>query len=667
MTLVGIRTSGPYPLPGLCGKGPAPSLFAAALAKSWVGGERDDAAGLSLAREMPRHCEPLSPLSNDNGGLTQTMILRQPDDEAARSSATSSKSKRSGVAEAAKWSLAALLSVFLCAGIWFGAFALYFDVLEDECRGTFDQLSGTAIEGMIGAAPLWARNLLLSEASFKVAKKLSVRRRGALGLVAAILLGVGLSLWSADGLSSSSKAVFIIGASILVTLCTYVLREACHRASGFDVSSGLTRVLLVGSMDELAERAGWLAIVEGDPNTPQSNWLEARESRKLSHRQAVASSITRLALWHWSQPLVYMWMLKVYRCYVASLGATQIYLATVVAAREVIYLCSTLLALKECPVFLLLDPFTVWKESQTYRQSCYRLATYLLTPYNYVASCLVRRFKDSWLHQVFYIIAGIQVVADLSSCFALGALIASGIQSDQQPPTALVIGYVITASSFVLFFGPLVAFRSIRAATDKQRDNCVRTGLAVAGAWLLCALLCLVVLFAVLIGTSLNPYCAVWALHSDRCSNHGICYGAGQCRCTVGYGPEVAYTNEALCGRPNMPCTGGQLARTLESRDAEAAQICCSHRGALITGGCRCDIGYGPVTPINELRPVIPLCGIECYDPMTHTHSSCSGHGSCSNATNFMCKCDQAFSGKQCESRTQWFSSSRGAICAGPM
>ena len=115
-----------------------------------------------------------------------------------------------------------------------------------------------------------------------------------MGLAIAVLLGAGLSLWSADGSSSSTKAVIIIGASLVVTLCTYAAREACHRASGFDVSSGLTRVLLIGSMDEMAERAGWLAIVDGDPNAPQSSWLEARESRKLSYRQAVASSITVL-------------------------------------------------------------------------------------------------------------------------------------------------------------------------------------------------------------------------------------------------------------------------------------------------------------------------------------------------------------------------------------
>ena len=174
------------------------------------------------------------------------------------------------------------------------------------------------------------------------------------------------------------------------------------------------------------------------------------------------------------------------------------------------------------------------------------------------------------------------------------------------------------------------------------------------------------VLFAVLVGTSLNPYCA---LQSDRCSNHGTCYGAGQCHCQPGYGPEVSYINEALCSRPNMPCTGGQLARALKlplQQEIEAAQICCSHHGVLTDAGCSCDLGYGPTTPNNELTPTVPLCGIECYDPTTQTHSTCSGHGSCSNATNFVCKCDQGFTGKQCGHtvpQLQWVHTSPGENC----
>ena len=568
------------------------------------------------------------------------------------------------LAETGRWSLAALICSVACVGIWICIFMLYFGLLEDECRSTFDRMSATAIEAMIGAAPIWARNLLLSEAFFKVVKKMSVRRRGTLGLVAAIFIGMGLSLWSVDGSSANSRTVIIIGASLVVTLCTYVAREACHRVSEFDVSSGLTRMLLVGPMDGVSDRAGWLAIVEAD-QTPQSTWVETRESRNLTHRQAFASSITRLVLWHWSQPLVYIWMLRVYRCYIASLGTTQMYLATVVAARELTYLCITLLALKTCPAFLMLDPFTVWNESKTYGQRCYRLATYLLTPHNYVAFCLRRRFRDSWTHRMFHVIIGFQVVADIASCFALGALMASAIQSDQ-PPTALVIGYAITASSFVLFFGPLIVVRSFRGAADKQRNSCLRSGLGIAGLWLLCALLCLVVLFAVLIGTSFNPYCAVWALQHDRCSNHGTCYGAGQCHCVTGYGPEISYSNEAMCSRPNMPCTGGQLARALESRNAAAAHICCSDRGTLIAGGCRCNYGYGPATPKNELTPAVPLCSIECYDPVTQTKSTCSGHGSCSNATNMVCKCDKGFLGKQCDDEPvvpTWFHSNKDQSC----
>ena len=83
----------------------------------------------------------------------------------------------------------------------------------------------------------------------------------------------------------------------------------------------------------------------------------------MSHATAISTSLANLLLWHWSQPVVYLSMLVPYRCYVASLGVWQQRFAAIVAAREVLYLFSTLLATWQCPVFLLMDPVTAWREA----------------------------------------------------------------------------------------------------------------------------------------------------------------------------------------------------------------------------------------------------------------------------------------------------------------
>jgi len=137
--------------------------------------------------------------------------------------------------------------------------------------------------------------------------------------------------------------------------------------------------------DGTDRKSGWNAIVGqrvGDAGPQrQSTWLEACQARGLTHQQALASAATKLLLWHWSQPVAYLLVLWGYRCYVAvrpqpsnpsmsapsclrsiacvitqALGAGQSGLAAVVAAREAVYLASTLLGAWQCPVFLLMDP-----------------------------------------------------------------------------------------------------------------------------------------------------------------------------------------------------------------------------------------------------------------------------------------------------------------------
>ena len=198
-----------------------------------------------------------------------------------------------------------------------------------------------------------------------------------------------------------------------------------------------------------------------------------RDRRGLTRLQAASSAVIKLVLWHWSQPVVYLWMLFVYRCYVATLGEWQQRFASIVAAREVIYLGSTLLATWQCPVFLLMDPITAWKEAENRLEKVMRAAMYILTPHNFVALCLANRFRG-W-QRTFLGLAGIQVLADLASCFALGALLAG--RHEQDTPTALIIGYMLTAFGFLLFFGPLSVGSSLKGAADGDKHSCVRLGL----------------------------------------------------------------------------------------------------------------------------------------------------------------------------------------------
>ena len=71
-------------------------------------------------------------------------------------------------------------------------------------------------------------------------------------------------------------------------------------------------------------------------------------------------------------------MLDVYKCELGD--SRQQYLASLVAAREVVYFATTMLALGCCPVFLLLDPLASWKEAESLLVRGLRVACYVLTP-----------------------------------------------------------------------------------------------------------------------------------------------------------------------------------------------------------------------------------------------------------------------------------------------
>ena len=348
------------------------------------------------------------------------------------------------------------------------------------------------------------------------------------------------------------------------------LGMCCRKVAGVEEGTGLARALLLGNGegDGAADSAGWLAIVGGHPDdVAQPTWAEAREARKMTQRQAVVSGATKLMLWHWSQPLTYLWLLFSYRCLVAELGVQQQYLASIVAAREVLYLLSTVVALINCPVFLLLDLRTVWAEAETGVQRFIRISMYVLTPHNFVALSSANRHRG-WV-RIFYCLAAVQMAADLSSCYALANLMATRIKAgvvngtviDEEAvvtddPRPLEIGYSMTAFGFLLFFGPLSVATNIEVAIDNQRHRLTRLLRGMAGGLLLGAWLGIMVLMVWLIAGG-NPFCSgVWPF-PDPCSGHGQCFSAGLCHCDVGYGPESKLSEVDMCS-----CDGFCGART---------------------------------------------------------------------------------------------------------
>ena len=290
----------------------------------------------------------------------------------------------------------------------------------------------------------------------------------------------------ADGWSPEAQALeTALGAlSILLrnAFLLWLLWKACRKLSG-----------LLGS----APAAGWDAIVgsrgEQAGAVPQTTWTQAHETRHLTQQPAVVSAAAKALLWHASQPLVYLVVLCVYSCHVASLGGAQRYLAAVVAAREVLYLASIALGIWQSPVFLLLDPVTAWNEAGSRLEGKVHIAMYVLTPHNYVAFCLANRLRG-W-RRTFLGLAAIQIVADLASCFALATLTAGGISAQKDTPTALIVGFVIAAFGFLLFFGPLSVASSLRGGLDQAKSRRLRCALMAAGICMLLALSYIVLLF----------------------------------------------------------------------------------------------------------------------------------------------------------------------------
>ena len=110
--------------------------------------------------------------------------------------------------------------------------------------------------------------------------------------------------------------------------------------------------------------------------------------------QAWGVSIGKLVLWHWSQPIAYFYVLF---CFYCTLNPWQRIFGCIVAAREGIYLISTILAFKICRVYLLIElSFEVkWEVVSTW-------IIYLFAPHNYVALCIARALRTTGARQYVY-------------------------------------------------------------------------------------------------------------------------------------------------------------------------------------------------------------------------------------------------------------------------
>jgi WD40 repeat protein len=264
----------------------------------------------------------------------------------------------------------------------------------------------------------------------------------------------------------AAAPVYLRGAMLIP-----ILEKAIGYITGYqraELSIWAQIILGGGKSDGTATAAGWLAIVgtsikmKNAQRGTYTTWHAARVDRMLNIHQATSSSIAKLFLWHWCQPVAFMLVFCINFC---ELSPQNQYFGAVVAAREVMYMLGTILAAGTCPAFLLLDLFTVYAEAENIAEKWTRILAYTLTPHNYVMLCLSNR-HPRYSH-LFITTAFFLVLADFASCGALYLMllqrIIDGIEFEN---TAMLIAYCITAVGFVLFWGPLSVMTSFNSGRD---------------------------------------------------------------------------------------------------------------------------------------------------------------------------------------------------------
>ena len=250
-------------------------------------------------------------------------------------------------------------------------------------------------------------------------------------------------------------------------------------------------------------------------------------------------------------------------------------------------------------------------------------------------------------------------------------------------------GYAITAFGFLLFFGPLTWASLLEGALDRQNAMVGRAARGTGGV-LLCGAWLYVIVNLVLLMSGRNVFCH-GLFDSDLCNGHGHCYGAGQCHCDLGYGPESKQSAVALCSSgPEEPCTEEQIRLAVKNPkyDAICKHVCCGGVGSCALGvadrlgmcaclgeysGSRCEHGpcynkqcepHSSCVPMGNTHQCVcdgQWTGGNCQnDPCTgnkldgSAKDDCSGtHEHCEvNGDNHTCSCDRCWAGTRCELST---------------
>ena len=312
----------------------------------------------------------------------------------------------------------------------------------------------SSTETWIASAPITLRNSFV----FWLAAKLffaaaDIQQRGLLGMAVS---GHGART-SVVGDSTARAAGWLAAAGDThsVDLLTVVKIWGPGMLAGFvggfvgalgSLDVGVPTGALIFALPAFYARVWQIPACAQQQQQQQATWEEARADLGLTRRQAIGLSVIKFFLWHWSQPVAYLLVFGRYFGCTDFMNESQQAVGSIVAAREVAYMISTAVALRACPVYLLLDVRTVLNEAETQNEGRYRVLAYLTMPHNFVSLCLANCSME--LRLVFLPVALCQIIADFASCFALGPLLLSSTPS----PGPLKIGYFITSSSFVFFF-----------------------------------------------------------------------------------------------------------------------------------------------------------------------------------------------------------------------
>ena len=191
-----------------------------------------------------------------------------------------------------------------------------------------------------------------------------------------------------------------------------------------------------------------------------------------------------------------------------------------------------------------------------------------------------------------------------------------------------------------MFFGPLSWATSLSTALTTGKSRFVRSGSAVFGASLLCAWLLVVGYLVVLLGGR-NVFCP-GLFDGDPCTGHGVCYGAGQCHCEIGRGPEDLNSEEPLCSRVEPVCTDDQIRMAVLKGDTERSTCdssCCGGVGSCVQN----EAGQGVCVCSGEST------GERCEHDPCHpdgTLRSCAEHSHCvAKEISYSCECDEGWIG----------------------